>query len=68
MADMADAGREGVGCDGGGERKGIREGVIELTMIFLFAISLAACRVDKARMSESAAVVVSATRGDVQGT
>jgi len=61
VADMADAGRE----EGEG---GIQEGVIELTRIFLFAASLAAYRVDKARTSESAAVVVSATHDDVQGT
>jgi hypothetical protein len=35
-------------------------------MIFLFAASLAACAVDKAQMSESAAVVVLVTLGDAQ--
>lgn len=65
MADMADAGREarvGQGGEGWGCGKG------QLTRIFLFAISLAACAVGKAQMSGWAVVVVLATHGGVQGT
>ena len=40
----------------------------QLTRIFFFAVSLAACAVGGAQMSEFAAVVVLATHGDVQGT
>ena len=56
---MAGCGRKGNGDTGEG-------GGSQLTRIFLFAVSLAVCTVDKAQMSESAAVVVSATLGGVQ--
>ena len=49
-----------------GEKWGYGKG--QLTKIFLFAISLAACRVDRAQISEPQAVVVLGTRGDVRGT
>ena len=51
---------------GRGQKRGYRKD--QRTRIFLFAISLAACAVGKARMSEFAAVVVLATHGDVPGT
>lgn len=65
MADMADTGR-GAEWDGREKNGDNRKG--QLTKIFLFAASLAACMVDKAQMSESVAVVVLATHGDAQGT
>jgi hypothetical protein len=41
---------------------------VQLTRIFLFAVSLAACAPGKAQMSGSVAVVVLVTHGGVRGT
>ena len=65
MADTSDMGRE-AGVVRGREKGGTGRG--QLTRIFLFVISLAACAVGKAQMTELAAAVVLATHGDVQGT
>ena len=62
---LADRGREAEVRHGRG-RNGDRGN--RLTKIFLFAISVIACTVDKAQTSGLGVVVVRASRGDVQET